>query len=265
VSFLAWPSGSSEPAGLAVLAGRGTPRTLEITVHPEHRPSGASLAATLLDAAVAEARRRGAGAVRLWLRAPDDDADRLSASRGFAPERDLLQLRVPLPLAHGDRGRPATAVRAFRPGRDEAEWLTVNNRAFADHPEQSGWTFDDVVRREGEPWFDPTGFLLHEEGGRLAAFCWTKRHDRPPLGEIYVIGVDPAFQGRGLGRALTVAGLDHLASVGLATGMLYVEATNVAAVELYRSLGFTLHHLDRAYIARLGPQAPDTPTARPMP
>jgi mycothiol synthase len=102
-----------------------------------------------------------------------------------------------------------------------------------------------------EPWFDPEGFRLYERDGRLAAFCWTKVHPpasgEPELGEIFVIGVDPDFQGLGLGWALTEAGLAWLAAQGLATGMLYVDATNTTARALYDRLGFVLHHVDRLY------------------
>jgi mycothiol synthase len=145
------------------------------------------------------------------------------------------------------------SVRAFRPGQDETAWLVANNRAFAGHPDQGGWDRETLLTREREPWFDPAGFLLHELDGRVAAWCWTKVHAaaHPPLGEIYVIGVDPEFQGRGLGRALAWAGLDHLAGRGLTTGMLYVDGDNTPALALYRSLGFTLHQVDRTYRADL--------------
>jgi mycothiol synthase len=72
------------------------------------------------------------------------------------------------------------------------------------------------------------------------------------MGEIYVISVDPDFQGQGLGRALTVAGLDSLTGAGLRVGMLYVDGDN-PALSLYQSMGFIQHHIDRSYLRSVGP------------
>ena len=218
---------------------------VEVVVAPESRGPDHCVAPDLLSAALSEVARQGGGHVHLWVAKPDDWWDDTAASCGLHRGRELLQMRRPLPV---DGSHDPVDVRAFVPGEDEAAWLEVNNRAFASHPEQGDWDLDTLLEREAEPWFDPEGFLLHERDGRLAAFCWTKVHEGDhPLGEIYVIGVDPDFQGLGLGRALVLAGLDHLASAGLETAMLYVDGDNTSAVALYRSLGFAVDHVDRAY------------------
>ena len=176
------------------------------------------------------------------------------ARRAWTPARELLQLRCALP-----RPDPVSIpTRAFRPGtRDEADWLAVNNRAFAWHPEQADRTPADLHAKMAEPWFDPTGFLLHHEDGRLVAFCWTKVHPAsdvdPALGEIFVIGVDPDAAGRGLGRQMTLAGLAWLAEHGLHTGMLYVESDNETARRLYVGLGFVEHHRAVRFVAARTP------------
>ena len=195
----------------------------------------------VLAEAVAELDDRTAA--QLWIRdaAPDDDA---AAGRlGFEPCRDLWQLRCELPSAPS--GLP---TRAFTLD-DLDEFVSVNNRAFHWHPEQGGLTAADVRERMAEPWFDAGGFRLHHREGRLAGFCWTKVHadHDPPLGEIYVIAVDPDFAGRGLGGPMTLAGLEWLSGQGLTAGMLYVESDNHPANAVYERIGFEHHHTDRAY------------------
>jgi mycothiol synthase len=142
-------------------------------------------------------------------------------------------------------------VCAFRPEVDEAAWLRVNNAAFAGHPENGAWTEEILDDRKGQSWFDPDGFRMAWEGPTLVGFCWTKVHD-DGVGEIYVIAVSPAAQGRGLGRALVLEGLRHLAEDRrLSRAMLYVDSGNESALELYQKLGFRLDHVDRALVRDL--------------
>jgi mycothiol synthase len=233
------------------------PATGEVVVRPSLRRRGFGTALLL---GVAEATRAaGAGRLRVWSHGRLPAAVALAETFGLPEVRELRRLRrelsgsdVDAPLA---AGLPeGLRLRSFRVGAAEEAWLQVNARAFAAYPEQGGWTIDDLRDREGTAWFDPEGFLLAEvvaEPGRLAGFHWTKQHPRgagrPPLGEVYVVGLDPAYQGRGLGAVLTLAGLRYLRSRGLDEVILYVDGENAAALATYARLGFETAMVDVMY------------------
>ncbi len=255
--LVAWEEDHDHPVGYAQLTRGEGSWAVEYVVDPHHRETeGQEIASDLLSWAMDLVRSEGGGHVHLWVPKPTEMHDRVAAGAGLSRGRDLLQMRRPLPVGEASaRESPPLEVRPFVVGRDEDAWLEVNNRAFSRHPEQGGWDLATLKERQAESWFEPAGFLLHEHDGRLAGFCWTKVHEDhdPPLGEIYVIAVDPDFAGRGLGRRLVLAGLDHLAARGLTTAMLYVDAENAPALTLYRHLGFEVDHIDRAYTGDIAP------------
>ena len=225
--------------------------TGELVVHPRHRRHGV---ATKLVSAVLDRMDRegsGSGRLRLWAHGEHPGAVRLAERFGFTRARVLLQLRRSLraPLER-PRLPDGVRLRPFVAGVDEQRFVEVNNRAFAWHPEQGGWDAEQVRIREAEPWFDPEGFLLAvDDSDRLLGFHWTKVHSKSkPIGEVYVLGVDPSAHGRGLGVGLTLAGLHHLRDKGLREVMLYVDADNGAAVAMYRKLGFTDWDTDVAFL-----------------
>ncbi len=183
--------------------------------------------------------------VSLWLDNPAEDTDETLGRLEMEPQRDLFRMERSIPLEQ----KTDIPTRPFQPTQDEEEWCQVNNRAFSWHREQSGWTPDLLIEHQAESWFDAEGFLIHEREGRIAAFCWTKIHDseQPPVGEVYVIAVDPDFHGLGLGRALTLAGYQHLEAKGITRAMLYVDADNTPAVHLYRDIGLEVITVRRLY------------------
>ncbi|KUL22535.1 mycothiol synthase [Actinoplanes awajinensis] len=216
----------------------------ELVVHPAHRRQGHG--AALLAAA-------GSGSLRFWAHGDDPGARAFAEQHGFTRDRVLWQMRRSLLEPLPDVPLPdGVTVRGFRPGHDEQDWLEVNAKAFAHHPEQGRWTLDDLLLREAEPWFDPAGFLLAVDiTDTLLGYHWTKVHPAsgadPALGEIYVLGVDPSGHRRGLGAALSVAGLRHLAAAGLSVANLYVDESNEGAVKLYQRLGFEIYKTDVSY------------------
>lgn len=238
----------------------------ELAVHPGHRGRGVGAALvesleSLVSGQCAAGSDEDAEArpPRIWAHGDLPAAARLAERRGYRRDRVLWQMRLPLrgtgagveplPAVHLPDG---VTLRSFVPGRDDEEFLRVNNAAFDWHPEQGGWSHRELDERAAEDWFDPAGFLLAlDSEGRLLGYHWTKVHpataEEPAMGEVYVLGVDPAGHGRGLGRVLTLAGLHHLRDRGLGTVLLYVEADNGPAVRVYERLGFTVHAADVNY------------------
>jgi mycothiol synthase len=224
------------------------PAMAELVVHPNARRRG--IGSALARAGLSE----GGDGARVWAHGNLEPARATAAALGLVAVRELLQMRRPL------TGLPALTVpdgvriRTYSGPADDSELLRVNNAAFAWHPEQSGWTEADIAERRAEPWFDPAGLFMavDEHSGELLGFHWTKVHGKE-LGEVYVVGVDPAAQGRGLGATLTLVGLQHLAERLLKSEqsvvMLYVEADNSAAVKTYQRLGFDVFSVDAAYAA----------------
>jgi mycothiol synthase len=166
------------------------------------------------------------------------------AQRGFTQRRELFQLRRRLDAPVDRPPVPdGIEIRNFVAGTDEDAWLRVNAAAFAHHPEQGGWTRADLEAREGEEWFDPSGFLLAWRRAELAGFHWTKMHP-DGAGEVYVIGVDPSAQGIGLGSVLLRHGLASLYDRGARDVLLYVDGSNTTAMQLYERYGFGQYDLD---------------------
>jgi mycothiol synthase len=246
-----------EPVGYAEVerAANDAPDRWSVTLlHDAATSEGRDVVAALLRAAREHVARRGGGTLVLWRHRADADEDTAALDAGFHAARELYQMRVPLPIGEAPVWPAGVHLRTFVPGQDDAGWLAVNNRAFEGHAEQGAWTETTLQQRLAEPWVDLSLFFVAvDDAGDLVGFNWCKVHppsgDDPALGEIYVIGVDPLVKARGIkaGRPLALAGLAAMAQRGITTGMLYCAADNEPALRLYRSLGFDVYRVDRAY------------------
>lgn len=240
-----------EVLGYAQLTETDGTSTGQVVVDPVRRRVGHGTAL------VTGLRRRSRYPLQMWALGDTAAAQALARAAQLVPvrtllimTRDLAELPAAPPLPDGAR------IDTFAPGRDESGWLEVNRRAFATHPEQGTLTEQDLADRMAEPWFDPAGFFLARStsaeparfgsAGALLGFHWTKQHPGG-LGEVYVIGVDPDAQGRGLATPLLLTGLSYLRDRGNASVELYVEADAQRAVGLYTRHGFGVNGRDVMY------------------
>lgn len=219
---------------------------VELVVDPEQRRHGFG---TRLVREVLEERPDA----RFWAHGDLPGAQAVAAAAGLTIVRNLWQMgrAVDADPAIGSPSVPTGfTARTFQAG-DEDAWLDLNRRAFDYHPEQGKMTRRDLDERMAEPWWDPAGLILifDDATGELTASHWTKIEPDQPDGEVYVVAVDPGYQGHGLGRVVTGLGLAHLKDRGVRHIDLYVEGDNVAAVATYTKLGFERTSLDVMYAA----------------
>jgi mycothiol synthase len=219
--------------------------SVEAVVHPKYRGQGIGTA--LLNEAITICGDK----TRIWSHGDLPQAQ--SIANSLKLERLWANLQMSKKLIKIEEITSKYPIRSFLPGIDDEVFLELNNKVFTDHPDQGGWSKSDLEVRVNEEWFDEKGFFVCEDKGKLIGCCWTKihgahthshedneaDHGHEAIGEIYVLAVDPAYKGQGIGKDLTATGLNYLKYQGLSSAMLYVGVANKAALNLYTSLGFS--------------------------
>lgn len=224
---------------------------LDGAVHPAHR--GRGIGSRLLEVAVEHSRKLGATVAHIPV------AHKMAASRRFVENRGFAVVRrhwrMTLMQYRGGTLHipPGFALRHFVPG-DEERLCALQNLAFTGSWGFRPNTVEDIRYLVNTGRCHPEGILFITQGQRIVAYCWTMDHpiDKEKA-SIHMMGVDPGYRGRGLGRAILVAAIEHLVKRGVKEVELSVDSRNPAAKRLYRSVGFARKGTILWYQKRLSP------------
>lgn len=232
--------------------GRGI---LRWVVHPKHRRKG--LAIRLIHCTLYRTRELGIKIAHVNILQNSPMAKQLLTRMGFTFIRRFLELRLdlsktPLPEIR----KNAIRYRPLQAGEEE-RLTQLQNRSFTDAWGYNANTVEEITYRLHFPNGSLEDILLAFDSDQPIGYCWTRinfwKNKAPDekTGRIYMLGVDPDYRGRGLGRQLLLAGLSYLRSNDLRVVELTVDRENKAACALYKSMGFKLWTSSLWYEKRL--------------
>lgn len=194
----------------------------------------------LLRTAVERASDIGGEVLHVQVAEESEQARRLLLSCGFTAARSYSTMRWDGMIQSAPELPDGFALRSFG-GAGDLEGLTdLQNAVFGGSWGFSPNSVEDIEARLRLKTCDAAGVIFATDGDRLAGYNWTLRTAVPggSTGWICMTGVHPDYRERGVGRAIVLAGMLYLTRKGVKTVELDVDDHNVAAVEMYDSLGF---------------------------
>ncbi|HEY90479.1 MAG TPA: GNAT family N-acetyltransferase [Dehalococcoidia bacterium] len=224
---------------------------LDGLIEQPHRCIG--LAKRLLQETMKRARNMGANAAHVNVREGNSHARAALENTGFYVIRRHLEIEIDLK----NLSEPDKVSLPIRPlGENELERLTViQNRSFTGSWGFSPNTIEEIAHAAGTGNDGVEGVCLAVDGEKTAGYCWARTQEDGrgnSWGRIGMLGVDPDYQGRGLGRELLLKGLSFLRGKGHDTAQLTVDSENTVAYNLYQSVGFTLRDISLWYEKHVG-------------
>lgn len=214
---------------------------LDCWVHPQHRRRG--VATQLFSYARHRARELQAKVAHVNIMEGNVIAKNVLTTRlGFKFVRRFLQLRLDIAKVHRqDVDQAAVQCRHLKRG-EEQKLTQIQNRCFAGTWGYDPNTVEQIVYRINSSYCSPRDVVLACDGDKVIGYCWTRTAYEAASGkregQIFMLGVDADYQGRGVGKTVLLAGLAYLENKGFETAKLTVDSKNKIAGALYRSVGF---------------------------
>ena len=217
---------------------------LDCLVHPEHRRKG--LAKKLLGYATRRAKELKVKVVHVNIRQDNIVAKKVLSRLGFRVVRRILELRRSLyEIRLPDATDNTYSYHHLQPG-EEDKLTQIQNRCFTGTWGYNPNTIEDVIYYINLSHRSLEDVVLICEGDKPIGYCWTEisceaeAAKSEKKGCIYMLGVDPDYRGRGIGKVALLAGLSYLKSKGVRVVELTVDSENEVACALYHSVGFKL-------------------------
>jgi len=217
---------------------------LNCRLHHEHRRKG--LASGLLECVIRRARQLGAVIAHVDVMENNAIARKALEKHGFEPVRQYYELKLALSRVDWEEAVSASqGCRHLLPG-EEAALADIQNRSFAEHWGYNPNTEEIIAFAVNRAHSSPEDVVLTCEEDDIVGFCRTEITGNGE-GRISMIGTDPDFRGRGVGRKSLLAGLLYLKSKDVQTVYLTVDTINETALTLYSSVGFEHHNILMTY------------------
>ena len=211
-------------------------------VHPRHRRKG--IATALFDHAVRHAQAAGSDRVQICIAETNLGARQLCARLGLKFIRHFIGYRLDLAAVRLPEIETDNYVfRSLRPG-EEDKLTAIQNRAFAGTWGFNPNTRDEISYRVHSSTCTPEDVVMVYRKDKPIAYCWTRifhegrKAGGAGRGEIHMLGVDPDFRKRSIGKNVLLAGLSHLKHKGVELVELSADSGMPAAQALYESAGF---------------------------
>ncbi len=226
--------------------------TCDLGVDPEYRRQG--IGSSLLDEVITRKPSDWLGYV--WAHGTLLGAQSLAGRFSLKPARELLVMEHELGFVQKNGSVPPKGevisldfVPLDVSNSDDVDALvTLNSQAFASHPEQGILTHDDFRERFSQPWFDPNllNFIVRTDNQQKVGFIWLKPESLADV-ELYVLGVHPDFQGRGIAKVALNWMKAKVHECGFNLVRLYVDRSNFPAVHSYEKTGFNVTEVHTCY------------------
>lgn len=213
---------------------------LDCFIHPEHRQR--RLAKKLLAYANRRAREFKAEVAQVYVAEANLTSREVLSKLGFQAVRRFIQLKLKLADVPAPKVPSSLLLRHLKAG-EENKLAEIQNRSFAGSWGYNQNTVEEIVYLSRMSNCSPRGIFLACQGDKLVGYCWTRIDCPEPgtdmsQGQIFMLGVDPSYRGRQIGKALLLTALNYLKSKGLNLAELTVDSKNKAACSLYQSVGF---------------------------